>query len=78
MNLHGEFIQNRRHKGIARKPKPAGEEVAKHDDFISLRSRNLLIEGSATVARRKESGCLISPDQIGGDLRFTKNKGRRE
>jgi hypothetical protein len=28
MNLHREFVQNRRHKGIAGKPKTAGEEVA--------------------------------------------------
>jgi hypothetical protein len=78
MNLHREFVQNRRHKGIAGKPKTAGEEVAKHDDFISFRSRNLLIEGSAAVARRKESGCLIFPDQVGRDLRFAKDKGRME
>jgi hypothetical protein len=78
MNLHGKLIQDCRHKGIARKPESAGEEVVKHDDFIGFGSRNLLIEGSATVACRKEPGRLIFPDHIGGDLRFTKNKGWRE
>jgi hypothetical protein len=57
---------------------PAVEEVAIHDNFIGFRSRNLLVERSATVTRRKESGCLIFLDQIGGDFRFTKNKGQRE
>jgi hypothetical protein len=60
MNLHREFIQNRGHKGITRKPKPAGEEVAKNNNFVGFGGRNLLIEGSATVARRKESGCPYS------------------
>jgi hypothetical protein len=78
MNIHGEFIQNRGHKGIARKPKPASEEVTKNNDFIGFGGMNLLIEGSATVARRKESDCLIFPDQIGRDLRFAKDKGQRE
>jgi hypothetical protein len=78
MNLHREFIQNRGHKGITRKPKSAGEDVAKNNNFVGFGSRNLLIEGSATVARRKESGCLIFPDQIGRNLRFAKDKRWRE
>jgi uncharacterized Zn-binding protein involved in type VI secretion len=76
MNLHGEFVQDHGQKGIAGKPKPACEEVAKHDDFISLGSRNLLIEGSAAVARGKESGCLVFSDQVRRDLRFPKDKGQ--
>jgi hypothetical protein len=65
-------------KGIARKPESTSEEVAKHDNFIGFGSRNLLIEGGATVASWEESGRLVFPDQISGDLRFTKNKGWRE
>jgi hypothetical protein len=78
MNLHGEFVQNCGQKGITGKPKPVGEEVVKHDDFISFRSRNLLIEGSAAIACREESSYLIFPDQVGCHLRFPKDKGQRE
>jgi hypothetical protein len=78
MNLHGELVQNRRQKRITGKPKTAGEKVAKHDDFISLGGRNLLIEGSAAIARRKESGCLILSDQVGRYFRFAKDKGWRK
>jgi hypothetical protein len=72
MNLHRKFVKNCRHEGIARKPESACEEVVKHDDFIGFGSRKLLVEGSETVTHRKESGCLVFSDQIGGDLRFTK------
>jgi hypothetical protein len=78
MNLHGKLIQNCGHEGIVRKPESAGEEVAKHDDFICFGGRNLFIEGSATVASRKEPSCLVFPDQICGDLGFTRNKRWRE
>jgi hypothetical protein len=78
MNLHGKLVQNCRHEGIARKPKSTGEEVVKHDDFIRFGSRNLLIEGSSTFASRKKPSCLVFPDQICGDIGFTKNKRWRE
>jgi hypothetical protein len=78
MNLHGKLVQNCGHEGITRKPESACEEVTKHDDFIRFGSRNLLIEGSATVANRKEPSCLVFPDQICGHLGFTKNKRWRE
>jgi hypothetical protein len=62
MNLYRKFVQNRRQQGITGKPESAGKEIAEHDDFVSFRSGNLLIEGSATVSSRKESSCLVFPD----------------
>jgi hypothetical protein len=64
MNLHGEFVQNCKQKRITGKPKPAGEEVAKHDDFISFGGRNLLVEGNTSIALMKESGCLILSEHV--------------
>jgi hypothetical protein len=34
----------------------------------------LLIKGGTTVTSRKKSGSLIFPNQVCGNLRFTKNK----
>jgi hypothetical protein len=74
MNLHGKFVQNSRHEGIARKPKFTSEEVVKHDDFIDFRSGNLLVEGSTTVSSRKESSHLVFPDKIVVTLDSPKTK----
>jgi hypothetical protein len=78
MNLHGKFVQNCRQKGVARKPESASEEIAKNDNFIRCRSRNLLIKGSTTITSRKETNRLTFPDKVCSDLGFTENKGRRE